>query len=124
MSTQIASKAERGTKRTCQNEECGSRFYDLSRDPIVCPICNTTYTIAKIEPPSQSATARAYPRSVKKVASEIKPEVGTDEEELPAIEAEEPDAEEDDDTLIEEAEEDPSDVSRIIDAPMEPDEKT
>jgi uncharacterized protein (TIGR02300 family) len=124
MSTKIASKAERGTKRTCQNEECGSRFYDLSRDPIACPICNTTYTIAKIEPPSHSATARAYPRPVKKVTPEIKPEVATDEEELPAVETDEPHAEEDDDTLIEEAEEDPSDVSRIIDAPMEPDEKT
>ncbi|MGH6815363.1 MAG: FYDLN acid domain-containing protein, partial [Hyphomicrobiaceae bacterium] len=30
----MATKAERGTKRTCQNAECGSRFYDLNRDPI------------------------------------------------------------------------------------------
>jgi uncharacterized protein (TIGR02300 family) len=123
MSTKVASKAERGMKRTCQNEECGSRFYDLSRDPIVCPICNTTYMVAPVAPPPHAASARAYPRPVKKVAPEIKPEVATDEEELPAIEVEESPAEEDDDTLIEEAEEDPSDVSRIIDAPIEPDEK-
>lgn len=27
----------RGTKRVCQ--ACATRFYDLSRDPIVCPSC-------------------------------------------------------------------------------------
>jgi len=30
-------RAARGTKRTCTN--CGERFYDLDRDPIVCPAC-------------------------------------------------------------------------------------
>lgn len=30
-------KAARGTKRVCQ--ACDIRFYDLSRDPIVCPSC-------------------------------------------------------------------------------------
>jgi uncharacterized protein (TIGR02300 family) len=30
-------KATRGTKRVCQ--ACAARFYDLSRDPIVCPSC-------------------------------------------------------------------------------------
>jgi uncharacterized protein (TIGR02300 family) len=34
-------KAERGTKRVCQS--CGSKFYDLNRDPIVCPICQAVY---------------------------------------------------------------------------------
>ena len=42
----MSTKAERGTKRTCQNPECGSRFYDLNRDPVVCPICQTAYQIA------------------------------------------------------------------------------
>lgn len=35
----------RGTKRTCQNDACGARFYDLNRDPIECPICGTVYVI-------------------------------------------------------------------------------
>jgi uncharacterized protein (TIGR02300 family) len=34
-------KAARGTKRVCQN--CGSKFYDLNRDPITCPICESIY---------------------------------------------------------------------------------
>jgi len=43
----MASKAGRGTKRTCQNGSCGARFYDLNRDPIVCPICSSAYAIAR-----------------------------------------------------------------------------
>ena len=120
MSTKAASKAERGTKRTCQNEECGARFYDLSRDPIVCPICNTTYSIVAVAP---APVARTYHKPVKKVVPEIKPETVADGEELPAIDAEEPAAAEDDETLIEEVEEDEPDVVGIIDAPIEPDEK-
>jgi uncharacterized protein (TIGR02300 family) len=34
-------KAARGTKRVCQN--CGSKFYDLNHEEIVCPICNTIF---------------------------------------------------------------------------------
>jgi uncharacterized protein (TIGR02300 family) len=34
-------KAARGTKRVCQN--CGSKFYDLNRAPITCPICESIY---------------------------------------------------------------------------------
>jgi hypothetical protein len=37
VSTKSDIKVQRGTKRTCQNPECGSRFYDLNRDPITCP---------------------------------------------------------------------------------------
>jgi uncharacterized protein (TIGR02300 family) len=34
-------KPEWGTKRTCQS--CGAHFYDLRKDPIVCPKCGATY---------------------------------------------------------------------------------
>src|SRR5512145_3126416 len=34
-------KALRGTKRVCQAR--AARFYDLSRDPIVCPSCGAHY---------------------------------------------------------------------------------
>jgi hypothetical protein len=36
----------RGTKRTCQNDDCGARFYDLNKDPIICPLCEAPYVIA------------------------------------------------------------------------------
>ena len=34
-------KPEWGTKRQCSS--CGSRFYDLSKTPIVCPKCGAAY---------------------------------------------------------------------------------
>ncbi len=37
----MSMKAERGAKRVCQS--CGSKFYDLMRDPIICPICQSVY---------------------------------------------------------------------------------
>ncbi len=42
----MATKQERGTKRTCQSNECGARFYDLNRNPIICPICGSVYELA------------------------------------------------------------------------------
>lgn len=35
-------KEARGTKRICPN--CGSKFYDLNRDPITCPVCQSLYS--------------------------------------------------------------------------------
>jgi uncharacterized protein (TIGR02300 family) len=35
-------KSLRGTKRICH--ACGVRFYDLSREPIVCPSCGEHHT--------------------------------------------------------------------------------
>jgi uncharacterized protein (TIGR02300 family) len=43
-------KAARGTKRICPN--CGSKFYDLGRNPIVCPVCHSAYN-------ASDSTARA-----------------------------------------------------------------
>jgi uncharacterized protein (TIGR02300 family) len=38
------SKPELGTKRACRN--CGARFYDLLKNPIVCPKCSTVFVLA------------------------------------------------------------------------------
>jgi uncharacterized protein (TIGR02300 family) len=35
------SKPEWGCKRICPN--CNARFYDMRRQPIVCPKCSTTF---------------------------------------------------------------------------------
>src|SRR5204863_8800079 len=66
MPTTADIKAQRGTKRMCQNPECGSRCYDLNRDPITCPVCSTIYEI-RVQPVSV-APARSTPRPVKKPA--------------------------------------------------------
>jgi uncharacterized protein (TIGR02300 family) len=116
-----AMKTQRGTKRTCQNAECGSRFYDLNHDPIICPICNTTYSLA-LPPPAPVRASYQKPARKRdiEVADGIKAAVATEGDELAVIEAEEePAVAEDDEIIIEEVEEDASDVSGIIDAPID-----
>ncbi len=65
-------KAELGTKRTCGN--CAARFYDLGRDPIICPKCSTTFIPAPV--------SRAKPEK----AAPVKPKPAEDEEELEGAE--------------------------------------
>jgi uncharacterized protein (TIGR02300 family) len=42
MTTIESNKAMRGTKRVCPT--CEVRFYDLMRDPILCPSCGAQHT--------------------------------------------------------------------------------
>lgn len=39
----MIAKAEWGTRRTCQG--CAAPFYDLQKNPIVCPNCQTPYEL-------------------------------------------------------------------------------
>ncbi len=117
----MATKEARGTKRTCQNPECGSRFYDLNRDPIVCPICQSVYKLA-------TAPQGVAPVEEEAVRKPKKPEITADEEtmggDLPLAEGDEDlaDLEEadeaivggDEETFIETEEEDGGDVSDIL----------
>jgi uncharacterized protein (TIGR02300 family) len=48
-------KPELGTKRLCGS--CGAKFYDLSKDPIICPKCGTTFVV--VAPVSRRADAAA-----------------------------------------------------------------
>ena len=127
MSTNADVKALRGTKRSCQNEECGSRFYDLNQEPIACPVCQTVYVIPRGPVPQPGARAAAKPfKKPAFVPDEIKPEAPEAEggEDLVEIEdaAEGVEPEEADETILE-AEEDTSDVAAIIDAPIDENEE-
>jgi uncharacterized protein (TIGR02300 family) len=123
-------KPELGTKRQCQN--CGAKFFDLAKDPIVCPKCGTVYQVAAL--PARSS-ARAG-----KVVEEEEPEPETAEAELVPLEEADDTADEkvaavvpDDDieiedeepadTFLEEEEEDSDDVSTLIDGDIEGDEE-
>ena len=125
----MSTKAERGTKRTCQNPECGSRFYDLNRDPVVCPVCETVYALAmsrrlplragrrgegrRASPPRSRRSCRPRPSSRGRAG-------GRGRGAWSAIEGEEETAAaEDDETFLEEEEEDGSDMSDIIGGPVE-----
>ena len=69
-------KPELGTKRLCGN--CGAKFYDLSKSPIVCPKCATVFTVA-------TPTSRARPEPVAPVAPVARPPVKVVEVEAPEI---------------------------------------
>ncbi len=59
----MAVHTQRGTKRTCQNEECGVRFYDLMRTPITCPICHSAF----VPPPVREIVLEAAPKKGRSV---------------------------------------------------------
>jgi uncharacterized protein (TIGR02300 family) len=117
----MSTKAARGMKRTCQNSECGSRFYDLNRDPIVCPECGGLYTIAHSPLGAAVMVEDRSPRKPKKevVEKELAPVAaeGEAEEALADIEDAVDIPADDDETFLEEEEEEGGDVATIIDVP-------
>lgn len=128
----MATKQGRGTKRACQNAECGSRFYDLERNPIICPICDSPYVVPS-GPVAAAPSALAQYRKAKRapdfaieptVAPEEAPEVESTAA-LAEVEAGEEAvvAAEEDETFLEEVEEDSGDVSGILGGTVQKDEK-
>ena len=39
-------KEEWGVKRLCPH--CASRFYDLNKDPMTCPVCDSSFTLESL----------------------------------------------------------------------------
>jgi uncharacterized protein (TIGR02300 family) len=79
-------KALRGTKRVCH--ACAARFYDLSREPIVCPSCGAHY-VPDTPPIAPEVGARAArftdkagwrSRSFKHPDPDVAPEVASTED--------------------------------------------
>lgn len=121
----MSSKQARGTKRTCQSNECGIRFYDLNRKPVSCPICGTIYEIASSPVAISAATEEKALRKPKKpeyvapkVVAEDAPEA-EGEEVLADIEAGDDDVapEAGDETFLEEEEEEGGNVGAIVPVP-------
>jgi uncharacterized protein (TIGR02300 family) len=120
-------KPELGAKRQCQN--CGAKFFDLNRDPIVCPKCGTVFQGA--------VAARAQRADVKEEESDEAPapadaelvsleEADATEDKVTAAADDEIEVEEDDsaeDTFLEEEEEEDDDVSGLIDGDIANDEE-
>ncbi len=124
----MSMKTERGTKRTCQSAACGSRFYDLNRDPITCPVCGTIYemmtttavgavaAVAAEKAPRRAASAKK-PEFVSPATPTDAPDVEADDA-LVEIDADDAAMDDDDDETFLEAEEDEGgDVSGIVSVP-------
>ena len=120
-------KPELGAKRQCQS--CGAKFFDLNRDPIVCPKCGTAF---------QGVVARAERAAAKEEESdeEAPTPAGVELVSLDDVEAaedkgadaavEDIDVEDDgadEDAFLEEEEEDEDDVTSLIDGEIAPDEE-
>jgi uncharacterized protein (TIGR02300 family) len=122
-------KVELGAKRQCQN--CGAKFFDLNKDPIICPKCGTVFpgTAARARPaakPEEEDTELAAPAGVD-IVSLDEVEAGEEKAAEPVvddIDDEEADDDTPDDPFLEEEEEDDDDVSNLIDGDIAPDEET
>ena len=124
-------RPELGTKRQCLS--CGAKFYDLNKNPIVCPKCATVFHAAaptRVAPPAAAAAAR--PREEEPEVEAAGPEL-VSLEEVAADEAEKDPVIEDDievaedvggeDTFLETEEEGEDDVAGLIDGDIEDDEE-
>lgn len=121
-------KPELGGKRQCQN--CGAKFFDLNRSPIVCPKCGATF---------QPVVGRAAARVAQPAPEEEEEDVAASSAgaELVALEdAEAPekavegvegididDDEAADDAFLEAEEDEEDDVADLIDGDIETDEE-
>ena len=120
-------KPELGAKRQCQS--CGVKFFDLNRDPIICPKCGVVFQGA--------ARARAAAKEDEEDV-ELSSPAGVDVVSLDEVEAGEEKAvvtavgdidvedgsDTEDDSFLEEEEEEEDDVSNLIDGDIAPDEET
>ncbi|HYG87239.1 MAG TPA: TIGR02300 family protein [Azospirillum sp.] len=98
-------KPEWGVKRICPN--CGARYYDLRKDPPVCPSCGTQF-----DPEALLKSRRARPVPVDDVVKKVP--VGADEDEVETDREDEDVAdleEAEDEVAVEDIEEDAEEVA-------------
>ncbi len=82
------SRKLRGTKRVCK--ECDGKFYDLGRDPTVCPMCQTSSPVSSFLRPEtpRAAYSGSWSRNAgaRKVLH-IEDAAPKTDEDVPALEA-------------------------------------
>ncbi len=116
-------KLDLGTKRLCPN--CGARYYDLNKDPPVCPKCGTVFVVTT--PKSRPPEPEPEPKEEEPVAVQPDPVAETisleeADEELAGGKSKKGDEEDedieveasDDDTFLEEDVDEGDDVTAII----------
>jgi uncharacterized protein (TIGR02300 family) len=117
-------KPEWGTKRICPS--CGTRYYDMQHDPIVCPKCQTPFDPEALLRARRSRPVAPVERELEPVAAEdIDPEIEAEQPEAIEEEEEEDEAavplaetEEEEEEIIEDASElgeDEDDMAEVID---------
>ena len=123
-------KPELGTKRQCQN--CGSKFYDLQKDPIICPKCGTVFQGmplrgARVVAVAEDEEVEADPIAVAAVLVPIEEADAADEDKTLAVADDieiEDEGTADDDTFLEPEEDENDDVADLIDGDIGEDEES
>jgi uncharacterized protein (TIGR02300 family) len=113
-------KAEWGTKRICPT--CGTRYYDLLREPVICPKCDTPYDPEAFLRSRRARPAAPVEKELEPVgAEELDADLETEEADVAEEEEEEAvpleEAEEEDEELLEDASElgeDEDDMAEVI----------
>ncbi|MCB8821833.1 TIGR02300 family protein [Microvirga rosea] len=123
-------KPELGLKRQCMS--CGAKFYDLNRDPAVCPKCGTVFQVTALSRVAAPAVARStededeteLETAGAEMVSLDEVEAGEADKDLPTDDdIDVADDVADDDTFLEDEEEGDDDVSDLIDSDLEDDEE-
>jgi len=110
-------KPEWGTKRICPN--CGTRYYDLLREQVICPKCSTPYDPEAFLRARRSRPVAPVEKELVTVGDDVELETEDaeaieDEEAVPLADADDEEEEE----LIEDASElgeDEDDMAEVID---------
>ena len=118
-------KPDLGMKRQCQS--CGAKFFDMARDPIVCPKCGTTFqpvalSRAAARAPVADDEADGDTGNVELVSLE---DADAADEKAVVVADDDIEIEDDaaDETFLEEEEGDADDVADLIDGDLEDDEE-
>jgi len=123
-------RPELGVKRQCMS--CGAKFYDLNKDPIICPKCAAVFQAtgpARVAAPVAARQRQEEEAEVEPAGPEM---VSLDEVEAsesgkdPVIEDDIEVADDvgaDEDTFLEQEEEGTDDVSGLIDGDIEEDDE-
>ncbi|MGD9846816.1 MAG: TIGR02300 family protein [Variibacter sp.] len=131
-------KPELGTKRLCPH--CGAKFYDLGKDPIVCPKCGSEVEIAPLPSrgrpdartvadssdeaePAEAQGAEMVSLEEADAEASGKKSTGTPDVDVDVDEDVDDDAE-DDSTFLEETDDENDDVSDIIGSDIEDEEES
>ena len=121
-------KPDLGSKRQCQS--CSTKFFDLNKDPILCPKCGTLFQVVMARGATRAAAAADESEvEIDPAVAELVPLEDADGADVAAavipdedIEIEDDGA--DDDTFLEEEEEGVDDVAGLIDGDIEVDEES
>jgi len=104
-----------GLKRTCQS--CGARFYDMQRDPIICPKCATVYDPEAMQRTRRGRGSTAAPKPAPRPQPEMAEAPAGEAPELEEAGIDVGEGEGEADEVIEDTEdlpEDEADVNEVI----------